>query len=116
MIFQAVSSTLGRNLVETLKNVNLNKRQIVVTWLDLNKAYDSVRHNLIHFSLSWYHVPEWFANLIFQYYESLFTSEWSTGLFPFNIGVFQGCVISPTLFIVGFQILIDYIDQLGRRP
>ena len=34
----------------------------------------------------------------------------------FDIGVFQGCVISPTLFIIVFQILIDYIDQLGSCP
>jgi hypothetical protein len=108
------------NLVQALKNAKLSHRQMIVTWLDLKNAYGSVRHNLIQFALEWYHVPEWLADLIFQYYESLFafvtTPDWNTGLFPFDIGVFQGCVISPTLFIGVFQILIDYINQFGTDP
>jgi hypothetical protein len=60
------------NLVQALKNAKLSHRQIIVTWLDLKNAYGSVRHNLIQFALEWYHVPEWLADLIFQYYESLF--------------------------------------------
>ena len=64
--------------------------------------------------------PEWVAILIFQYYEQLYAfvidPDWKTKLFPFLIGVFQGCVISPTLFIGVFQIILDYIDQKGAQP
>jgi hypothetical protein len=117
-----VSGCLEHNwtLVEALKNAKLTKNQIIAVWLDLKNAYGSVRHNLIQFALEWYHVPEWFADLIFQYYDSLFafvtTPDWNTDLFPFLVGVFQGCVISPTLFIGVFQILIDFVDKFKINP
>ena len=117
-----VSGCLEHNwtLVEALKNAKLTKNQIILVWLDLKNAYGSVRHNLIQFALEWYHVPEWFADLIFQYYDSLFafvtTPEWNTDLFSFLVGVFQGCVISPTLFIGVFQILIDFVDKFKINP
>ena len=108
------------NLIEALKDAKANKRQIIISWLDLKNAYGSIRHNLIQFALEWYHVPEWFADLVFQYYDSLFafvtTPEWSTNLFPFLQGVFQGCVISGLLFIGVFQLLIDHINQFGLDP
>jgi len=107
-------------LFEAIKDAKLNKRQLVISWLDLKNAYGSIRHNLIQFALKWYHVPEWVANLIFQYYEQLHAfvidPDWKTKLFPFLIGVFQGCVISPTLFIGVFQIILDFIDQKGVQP
>jgi hypothetical protein len=108
------------SMFEALKDAKLHKRQIVVTWLDLKNAYGSVRHNLIQFALEWYHVPEWFAEIVFQYYDSLsafiFTDDWQSDLFAFQTGVFQGCVISPTLFIGVFQIILDFIDQFGAQP
>ena len=86
-------------------------------WLDLQNAYGSVRHNLIQFALKWYHVPEWFTDLVFQYYEVLAafvsTPEWNSKWFHYLIGIFQGCVIAPTLFILVYQIIIDFMDHFG---
>ena len=72
-------------LYEALRNAKDKKRQMVVAWIDLANAYGSVRHNLIQFALSWYHVPESIQHLIFNYYDKpmakVQTSEWSTGFF-----------------------------------
>ena len=88
--------------------------------MDLANAFGSVRHNLIFFALNWYHVDPWCINLIHHYYSSLFakvvTSKWSTPLFPFEIGVFQGCTISPILFDLVYQLCIDFVDQHGLNP
>lgn len=52
-------------LVEALRNAKMEKRAIVVSWIDLANAYGSVRHNLIQFALNWYHVPIHIQSLIF---------------------------------------------------
>ena len=49
-------------LNEALKDAKKNRRQIVVSWVDLANAYGSVPHNLIQFALEWYHVPECIRN------------------------------------------------------
>ena len=58
--------------------------------------------------------------MIFLYYSSLFakvvTSKWATSFFPFEIGVFQGCTISPILFDLVYQLCIDFVEQHGSNP
>jgi hypothetical protein len=101
-------------LFEALCDAKESHRQIVITWLDLANAYGSVRHNLIQFALNWYHVPMDIQQLIFDYYEKLsamiITNEWSTGFFLFDIGLFQGCVLSTILFNCVFQLLLDFLQ------
>ena len=100
-------------LMEALKEAKTVHRQIVVTWIDLANAYGSVRHNLIQFALNWYHVPPLIQKIICDYYEKLcamvVTQKWSTGFFLFDIGLFQGCVLSTILFDCVFQLFIDFL-------
>ena len=100
-------------LLEALRDAKESHRQIVITWLDLANAYGSVRHNLIQFALNWYHVPKPIQELIFDYYEKLCafisTANWSTGFFLFDIGLFQGCVLSTIMFDCVFQLLLDFL-------
>lgn len=106
-------------LFEALKEAKEETRQIVVTWIDLANAYGSVRHNLIQFALDWYHVPKRVQALIFNYYEKLMakvvTKEWTTGFFLFDIGLFQGCVLSTILFLCVFQLLLDCLKPLQKK-
>ena len=106
-------------LFEALKEAKEETRQIVVTWIDLANAYGSVRHNLIRFALDWYHVPKRVQALIFNYYEKLMakvvTKEWTTGFFLFDIGLFQGCVLSTILFLCVFQLLLDCLKPLQKK-
>ena len=46
-----------RLLMETLLDAKRNAKEIVVAWLDLANAYESVAHNLIQYALEWYYVP-----------------------------------------------------------
>ena len=103
-----------------LRDAKRANRTIIITWLDLANAYGSVRHNLIHFALSWFHVPNWVCSLVSMYYNALFakvvTRDWKTSVFPFLIGVFQGCTISPILFNIVFQMCIQYVEENGCEP
>ena len=100
---------------EALKDAKSSGRSICVTWLDLQNAFGSVRHSLIDFALERYHLPQCFRAIIASYYSNLHaqvtTRHWSTNPFPYQIGVFQGCTISPYLFDTVFQMLIDVIEQ-----
>ena len=98
-------------LKAAFKDAKKHQRQIVVSWIDLKNAFGSVSHNLIQFAMKWYHIPEEFAEIIFAYYNMLRASivgkDWSTKPFAYDIGVFQGCVISPLLFNLVFNLLLD---------
>jgi hypothetical protein len=101
-------------LKAALRDAKASHRQIVVAWIDLKNAFGSVSHNLIQFALNWYHVPAHLANIIHIYYDMLFatieTREWSSKCFTYEIGVFQGCVISPLLFNMVFNLLLDLLS------
>jgi hypothetical protein len=106
-------------LFEAMKEAKQEQRQIVVSWIDLANAYGSVRHNLIQFALNWYHVPKQIQTLIFNYYDKLMakvvTKEWTSNFFIFDIGLFQGCVLSTILFLCVFQLLIDFLQPLREK-
>jgi len=101
-------------MFEALLDAKFNQRQIVVSWLDLKNAYGSVRHNLIQFALAWFNVPVLIRQLIFDYYDKICaqirTKAWKTDFFLFDLGLFQGCVLSCILFNCVFQLLIDLVE------
>ena len=107
------------SLWEALRDAKDGKRAIVLSWLDLANAYGSVMHNLIQFALNWYHVPVLIQRLVFDYYEKLCakvtTKDWTTAFFNFDIGFFQGCVLSTILFDCVFQLLLDFLDPLKHE-
>src|SRR6478609_8597692 len=81
------------SMFEALLDAKSHQRQIVVSWLDLKNAYGSVRHNLIQFALSWFHVPPLICGLIFDYYDKICAQirvkDKRTPFFLFDIGLFQ---------------------------
>ena len=106
-------------LHEALRTAKEETRVIVTSWIDLANAYGSIRHNLIQFALEWYHVPLSIQKLIFDYYEKLCakitTKEWSTKFFSFDIGLFQGCVLSTILFDCVFNLLLDFLASFEKK-
>ena len=59
-------------LSELLKNAKQTNRQITVCWTDLEKAFSSLRHDLIQFALDWYHFPVEFRQFVHAYYEGIY--------------------------------------------
>ena len=95
---------------EMLKHAKAAQRSIVMTWLDLENAYGSLRHMMVQFALKWYHIPQKISELIFRYYDSIFlrvvTEDWSSDFLHLGIGVPQGCTAS-TIFDIAFQLVLD---------
>ncbi len=106
-------------LKAALRDAKSSYRQIIVAWIDLKNAFGSVSHNLIQFALNWYHVPDQLAQIILTYYDmlcaSIETKNWSSKCFVYEIGVFQGCVISPLLFNMVFNLLLELLSALTEE-
>ena len=92
-----------------MRDAKLAKRQICIAWVDLGNEFGSVHHNVIQFALRHYKIPFALQKIIFSYYShrSAFILEPRTEPFNYGIGVFQGCTLSPVLFNVTFQLLLD---------
>ena len=102
-------------LHEALHHAKDNRRPICVSFLDLENAYGSIKHNMFQFALHWYHVPASIRDLLFDYYERqvahVRTDEWTTDWFQMATGALQGCTASTGLFGVAFNVLLDGLKR-----
>ena len=100
-----------------LRDAKTNKKPLVLLWLDLANAYGSVPHKLIELGLRRYKVPEPWIKLVLDYYDGLWgrssgdsvKSEWV----KYEKGIFAGCTVSVILFLLAFNLIIEYI-QAGK--
>ena len=105
-------------LTEALRDARSCKRSICISCLDLRNAFGSVRHSLIQFALRHYQFPVHYQRLIHAFYNHLLAlvdvpEDFQTQPFHFAIGVFQGCTLSPLLFNLVVQLLLDSLEQKG---
>ena len=90
------------------------KKTIHMTWFDLQDAFGSVSHDLIKTALSRNGVPLPVRTYINSLYSSLTgfssTKSWISDPFPFKKGIFQGDPLSPIIFIMCFNPIIEYLQ------
>jgi len=93
----------------------LHKKEIHVAYIDLVKAYDSVEHWSIKQTLKHYNFKEDTIKLIMSLIEgsdlAIITKFGLTDKLTVNRGVRQGDVISPTLFTIWINPLLEYIEN-----
>ena len=102
-------------LQEIIKSARVNKKTAHVTFFDLEDAFGSVQHNLISFCLKRFQFPDSVHDYIMNLYQSLngtvVTKSWTSENFKFNKGVFQGDPLSPIIFLIVFNPLIERLQQ-----
>ena len=100
-------------LAAAIGEAHRKHKAMAVCWLDLANAYGSVSHNLISFSLRYYHAPKEFLNLIENLYSglsaSVSTKSWSTPPVPIQVGVYQGDPLSVEIFNTVINTYIDTV-------
>ena len=98
-------------LHEILDHAKFNKRTVHCTFFDLEDAFGSVNHDLISFSLRRFKIPVEIQDYIKNLYSTLngtvVTKEWSSKKFDFKKGVFQGDPLSPIIFLIVFNPLLE---------
>ena len=101
----------NQTLHEILDHAKLNKRTVHSTFFDLEDAFGSVDHKLISYSLLRYKIPIEIHSYIMNLYSTLkgtvVTKDWSSEEFTFNKGVFQGDPLSPVIFLLIFNPLLE---------
>ena len=98
-----------------IKQAKLKQRSIVVTLLDLKNAFGEVHHNIIPVVLKHHHVPEEIVNIVkslyIQFHSTVTTSRFSAEFLPVSKIALQGDCLSPLLFNLLFNTLIQYINS-----
>jgi hypothetical protein len=94
-------------------------KKLYVAFIDLQKAFDSVHHEILLKSISGEGISGTFFNAIKCMYRSLSAcvraGNEMSDLFDCPMGVRQGCVLSPTLFSLLINKLAEEINRSGTH-
>ena len=90
-----------------LHQARLLKLPVNITFLDIQNAFGSTPHSLIHDMLALVKVPPSISKYIADCYSKLkariHTKNWDTSTFPIDQGVFQGDTMSPIIFLLAIS-------------
>ncbi len=96
---------------DAIQSAKANRKELHVLWLDLANAYGSVPHMLIAEACEFFHVPQPTAALLVDYFNGLSlrfsTKSFTTKPIKCEVGIAMGCSVSPVVFIMAMQMLLD---------
>ena len=102
-------------LFNILENRKLCKKDTYTCFVDFKKAFDSIPRDKLWHKLKRIEVNGHFLNIIQRLYSktqySVYLENASTDWFTVNSGVKQGCTLSPTLFNIYINDLVDYLKS-----
>jgi len=85
------------------------KKDLWMAFVDLEKAFDRVPREVVWWALRKLGVEEWLVRIIMSMYEGVTTavktSAGESEAFPVKVGLHQGSVLSPLLFIIVLEAL-----------
>ncbi|XP_028556209.1 uncharacterized protein LOC114581094 [Dendrobium catenatum] len=128
MIFEEQAAFIhGRSIAENYLlaqeifhkfKISKNKKGMMAVKLDMEQAYDSMGWTTLRHILRWYGFPIAFSNLLlecvvdvrFSIIINRKNSEWINSQSGFR----QGCLLSPYLFIMCFQLITNSLEQRGK--
>ena len=100
---------------EAIQRARKRRLSLYVVWLDLANAYGSVPHQLIWKTLETHHVPRRVVQIIQTYFDGFMmrfsTKTYTTKWVPLEVGIAMGCAISPSLFILAMQHLLNAVGS-----
>ena len=102
-------------LTYIINHSRLKQRQVIITLLDLKNAFGEIDHEIILKILDYHHFPESVKELIRSYYTnyivSIGTESFVTNPILIEKGVLQGDCLSPLLFNLVVNALLQTIDH-----
>ena len=107
----------GRQIQEKCRE---QKRDLLILFIDLTKAFDTVNRQALWRILSKCGCPEKFINIVKQLHDDMVGSVSvhgeTTENFGITTGVKQGCVLAPTLFGLFFAVMIrDVVNEIDEK-
>ena len=102
-------------LLSMIREARQKHKSLCIALLDLANAFGSVNHGLISFSLTHYHAPVVFTNMVSELYTGLLaiirTKSWTTSPISLLQGVYQGDPFSVVIFNTVMNTLVDNITK-----
>lgn len=107
----------GAIINEIILHVEREKKSLYMMTIDLEDAFGRVPHRLIKEVLSNKGFDDQIINCIFSSYKNSVTRiivprHGKSDIIRFNRGVKQGCPLSPTLFNISIDPLIEKLNQM----
>ena len=107
-------------LSQLIQEAKSEKKNLVVTWLDISNAYGSIPHKLIRKALEAAHVSKEMIDLIDSYYDNPkirfatkhFTTDWQ----KLEKGIITGCTLSVVLFTLTMTWLVVSAKRETKGP
>ena len=107
-------------LSQLIREAKAEKKNLVVTWLDIANAYGSIPHDVIMKALRRAHVPENTRQLIESYYSDVkirfTTKEFTTSWQRLEKGIITGCTLSVILFALTMSWLVESNKKVTKGP
>ena len=104
------------SICSILDNAIQHGLPLAISFLDLRNTFGSIAHNLIKDILHHIQLPDNFVSYISASYAQLSglvkTKHRHTPVFQIGRGIFQGDTLSPLIFLVAFNLLIELCNKL----
>ena len=112
-----INGCIEHNIVmdEIIKDAKSNSKTCHITFFDLEDAFGSVPHSLIQHTLERNFIPpvirKYFHNMYKHSTAVVETKAWRSDPFKFKRGVFQGDPISPVIFLLEFNPILQNLQN-----
>ena len=97
-----------------LVNAQEHSQPLALSFIDLRNAFGSISHAYINDIMKFLKLPPEFTKYVRNLYSSLSalisTKDWKTQPFSISKGVFQGDTLSPLLFLIAFNPIIQSVE------
>jgi len=107
-------------LLDAMDHCQENKIEAMLVSIDFQKAFDTMEWEFVYKAMEYYGFPITFINWIRVMYININSCVLNNGhiseLFYPTRGVRQGCPLSPYLFVIGAEILAEYIRRSADIP
>lgn len=99
----------------SLHDANKNKQRLAIMFLDISNAFGNLNLERMSEVLEHYHFPKMFIDYIKSYYKNFqFYTDTDTiksDVLDWKKGLIQGCPLSPTLFALTLNYILQYLQD-----